>query len=163
MSEAIPEQKRGAPERAADLARLARELATLSDELGDEERESELKPEPDPVRLAEALLEVQRLIRMFLPKDLFSDPARNLILDLYVAEKKGQPMPVSSACIAADVPSTTALRWINNLRKRGLVLQELDPVDRRRIFVRLEPEVLAACDRYLRKAAIRLKLAQLGG
>lgn len=46
-------------------------------------------------------------------------------------------MSVSSLCIAAAVPATTALRWIKTMTDAGLFLLEADPDDGRRIFIAL--------------------------
>jgi len=44
---------------------------------------------------------------------------------------------VSSLCIAAAVPATTALRWIRTLTDHGLFVRRADPDDGRRIFIEL--------------------------
>jgi DNA-binding MarR family transcriptional regulator len=49
-------------------------------------------------------------------------------------------VPVSSLCIAADVPPTTALRWLKTLVQQGLFVRRADPHDGRRVFVELAPE-----------------------
>ena len=46
-------------------------------------------------------------------------------------------MPVTSACIGAAVPTTTALRWIALFEAQGLISRENDASDARRIFVQL--------------------------
>lgn len=72
--------------------------------------------------------------------DLFFDPAWNMLLDLYVNERRGAVVSVSSLCIAARVPSTTALRWLTMLEKRGLIGRRADDYDRRRSFLFLTEE-----------------------
>lgn len=69
--------------------------------------------------------------------DLFGEPAWDLLLDLFVATREGRPVSVTSACIAANVPTTTALRWISALEAKGLVVRENDPRDARRALLRL--------------------------
>ncbi len=73
------------------------------------------------------------------PKCHFADPAWDLLLDLYVAGVEGRPVPVSSACIAAAVAASTALRWIGVLEKAGLVRRIADRQDGRRAFLTLSP------------------------
>src|SRR3546814_15687394 len=41
--------------------------------------------------------------------DLFADPIWDMMLDLYVASQRGQLTTVTNACVAADVPQTTAI------------------------------------------------------
>lgn len=69
--------------------------------------------------------------------DLFFDPAWNILLDLYISERKGTMVSVSSMCIASKVPSTTALRWLTMIEKRGLIARRPDDYDRRRSFLYL--------------------------
>lgn len=75
--------------------------------------------------------------------DLFSDPAWDILLDLYLAARAQKRISVTSACIASAAPATTALRWIEVLANRGLIVRAPDPADRRRTFVDLAPGVAA--------------------
>src|SRR3546814_4614981 len=60
-----------------------------------------------------------------------------MLLDLMAAHLSGQRVSVSSLCIAAAVPATTALRWIRALTAHGLFLRQADPSDGRRVFIAL--------------------------
>jgi hypothetical protein len=82
------------------------------------------------------------------PTDLFADPAWDMLLDLYAAACEGQEVSVSSLCIAAAVPSTTALRWIKSLVTDGIFLRREDVNDGRRIFVCLSDAAFAQMERY---------------
>jgi DNA-binding MarR family transcriptional regulator len=73
-----------------------------------------------------------------------------MLLDLYIAEKKNKRVSVTAACIGANCPGTTALRWLQQLAERGLVLREADPKDARRSFVRLSEQGYARMTDYLR-------------
>lgn len=87
--------------------------------------------------------EIRRFIRarrmrdQYLPADLFADPAWDMILDLLAARLAGQHVSVSSLCIAAAVPPTTALRWIRQLTDRAIFARIDDPADGRRVFIEL--------------------------
>lgn len=91
-----------------------------------------------------------------LPGDLFGEPTWDILLDLYVATREGRPVPTTSACIGANVPPTTALRWLRILETRGLVEREEDGRDGRRTFVRLSARGLAAMDDWLHVALAML-------
>jgi hypothetical protein len=94
--------------------------------------------------------------KVFDDPDLFGEPAWDLLLDLFVAAREGKRLPVTSACIGASVPTTTALRWIAMLESRGLVVRENDANDARRIFVRLTPEADARmADYFIRSGGER--------
>ncbi len=71
----------------------------------------------------------------FFTENLFADPAWDILLDLYAAELERSNVSISSACIAASVPQTTALRWIDMLIKNDLVERQFDKVDRRRTYL----------------------------
>jgi hypothetical protein len=68
---------------------------------------------------------------------LFADPSWDILLDLFIAQYEGQNVSVSSACIAASVPSTTALRHIAHLVEIGLVVRKPHPRDSRSTFLEL--------------------------
>ena len=57
-------------------------------------------------------------------------------------------VPVSSLCIAASVPATTALRWLKTMVTEGLFLRRADPHDGRRVFVELAPDTRTALRQY---------------
>lgn len=139
---------------AAELRELAARLLSLADERSEPTppalavlRASEggtalggrLVPD-DPVylgRLAETFLRVRRLRGQHLGADLFADPAWDMLLDLFVQRRRGHRVSVTSLCIASQVPSTTALRWISIIVDRGLAQRETDTTDGRRIFIGL--------------------------
>jgi DNA-binding MarR family transcriptional regulator len=69
--------------------------------------------------------------------DLFSEPAWDILLHLYVAGAGAKPVTVSSARDGAAAPATTALRRLRQLEDGGWVVREGDPADARRFYVRL--------------------------
>ena len=81
--------------------------------------------------------------------NLFADPAWDIMLDLCAAQHDGRAVSVSSACIAASVAPTTALRWIATLEGRGLVERTADDRDGRRHFLKLSIEGLRLVEQAL--------------
>jgi hypothetical protein len=73
--------------------------------------------------------------------------------DLFINACEGKRVPVTSACIGAAVPTTTALRWLTILESRELVEREADSSDARRIFVRLTPRAQTAMSAYFARAS----------
>jgi hypothetical protein len=73
----------------------------------------------------------------------FSDPVWDLLLDLFIATAEGRRIVVSSACIAAEVPRTTALRQIKKMEEAGLLLRLEHPRDNRCTIVSLTTEAYA--------------------
>jgi DNA-binding MarR family transcriptional regulator len=99
-----------------------------------------------------AIIRARRLRASHLPADLFADPAWDMLLDLLQAEIVQHRVPVSSLCIAAAVPATTALRWIKAMTDRGLLVRRDDPHDGRRVFIEMAPSTSAALRRYFQEA-----------
>lgn len=84
-----------------------------------------------------SIIRARRLRAHFFGAGLFADPAWDILLDLTAARLEGRSVAVSSLCIAAAVPATTALRWIKQLTETGLLRRVADPVDGRRVFIEL--------------------------
>ena len=99
-----------------------------------------------------AVIRARRLRTRFFEEDLFADPAWDMLLDLLQAEIAQLRVPVSSLCIAAAVPATTALRWLKTMTDKGLFVRRADPHDGRRIFVELAPATSVAMRRYFAEA-----------
>ena len=87
--------------------------------------------------LARRLYSQRRRRSRHLPAGLFGEPAWDILLDLFIAAEDGRRIPVTSACIAADVPATTGLRWLQVLENNELVERRADPADGRRTHVAL--------------------------
>ena len=110
---------------------------------------------PSAVRGIDAAL-VRRIIKLrrdrerYLPGEILADPAWDILLDLTAARLEGKAVPVSSLCIAAAVPTTTALRWIRSLTEAGLLQRRLDRQDGRRSHVELADTAADAMLAYLR-------------
>lgn len=87
--------------------------------------------------LAEEVYRDRRRRGRYLPERLLGEPAWDMLLDLFAAETRGHTVSVSSACLAAEAPMSTGLRWLQHLEVDGLVERVPDPADARRHFVRL--------------------------
>jgi hypothetical protein len=131
-----------------DLNALADSLTHTADRL----REAAAAPpegQPSTVAFARQILVARGRLGNFVDADLFADPARDILLDLFVAGEEGRRISISSCCIAASVPPTTALRWIGMLKKRDLIRETVDPADGRRKWLSLTPDVHNAMRDYL--------------
>ncbi|MFM9977904.1 MAG: hypothetical protein ACKVOP_07670 [Sphingomonadaceae bacterium] len=111
---------------------------------------------PEPIDAAEirTIIRLRRLRDRYFPGDLFADPAWDMLLDLMAARIDGHRVAVSSLCIAAAVPPTTALRWIKTMTDNGLFVRVSDPDDGRRIFIDLADATMASMTAYLRAAKV---------
>src|SRR3546814_15893799 len=73
-----------------------------------------------------ALIRARRMRDQFFRSELFADPAWDMLLDLMAARLEHKRVSVSSLCIAAAVPVTTALRWIKSLTDEGRFVRRAD-------------------------------------
>lgn len=96
-----------------------------------------------------AMLRLRRLRNNYFSSELFADPAWDMLLDLTAAQLEGEKVAVSSLCIAAAVPPTTALRWIKTMCDAKLFERHADPLDGRRIFIGLSAGASTAMLAYL--------------
>jgi DNA-binding MarR family transcriptional regulator len=166
---AIVTSRMGAPLALSDVAsdRNADRLRQLSDEVGRIAAtlaRLSTGPAPAPahpfqmpsssdapavsLETVRTVIRARRLRARYFHEELFADPAWDMLLDLLQAEIAHLPVPVSSLCIAAAVPATTALRWLKTMVSQGLFLRRADPHDGRRVFVELAPEASQALRRY---------------
>lgn len=158
-----------------ELAEFARALAMMADsdrESGVSDKPVSFRPAPVggfqafPTAAAETapkvdakairdIIKTRRLRERFFDSELFADPAWDILLDLKAAMLEGQKVSVSSLCIAAAVPPTTALRWIAAMTESGMLVRRQDPDDARRVFIILSEETSAKLDDYFSAAAAR--------
>ena len=143
-----------------EVSRIAASLAKLSEPTrrADEVIGTPQPPQQDMPQVSaesvRSVIKARRLRGRLLPEDLFADPAWDMLLDLLQAELVQHRVPVSSLCIAAAVPATTALRWIKTMTDRGLVHRRADPHDGRRIFIEMAPGTSAAMRRFFTEAGL---------
>ena len=135
-----------------EVSRIAATLARLSTGPGQPVRPTEAPPTKDipevSVDTVRAVIRARRLRSRFFDEELFADPAWDMLLDLLQAELAQLRVPVSSLCIAAAVPATTALRWLKTMTSQGMFVRRADPHDGRRVFVELSPQASFALRRY---------------
>jgi DNA-binding MarR family transcriptional regulator len=81
--------------------------------------------------------------------DLFADPAWDMVIDLFAAWAEGRRISVSSVCIASGVPRSTALRWVVEMERQGLVRRWPDARDGRRTFIEITRDAAEGVERWL--------------
>lgn len=135
-----------------EVSRIAATLARLSSAPAIGLAEAPSQPAADlpevSIDTVRTVIRARRLRGRYFPEDLFADPAWDMLLDLLQAELAQLRVPVSSLCIAAAVPATTALRWLKSMTEQGLFVRRADPHDARRVFVELAPQTSASMRRY---------------
>jgi hypothetical protein len=101
----------------------------------------------DSLQIRALISERRRRERIF-PTNLFSDPAWDMLLELYASSLEQQRTTTTNLCLSAAAPPTTALRWIGTLEQSGLVTKHGDPLDARRVFVALSATGKSMMERY---------------
>ncbi|CCW16537.1 hypothetical protein EBBID32_8730 [Sphingobium indicum BiD32] len=123
----------------------------------EEAQQGALSHEAEPDHLARGLhiarwcLKARGLRDDMFGPGLFSDPAWDILLDLYIAEAKDEHVQITSLAIAARVPHSTAIRWAGNMTRSGLLERQKDPRDARRIHISLSPRARVLLQEYLEK------------
>jgi hypothetical protein len=144
------------PVAAQRLVELTEELGRLAGELAEGDGPT-AAPALDSEFVRGLIRQRQRRSAAF-GADLFADPVWDMMLDLLAARFEGRAVRTSSLCIAAGVPSTTALRWIRELTERGLFVRGADPLDGRGVLIELSGD---AAQRLLDHLSAGLESASL--
>lgn len=134
-----------------EVTRIAAALADLSleiDPASADRAAPAIAPGEIPARSVNWVFQARRARARFFPEDMFSEPVWDMLLDLFRCELRGGRLSTSDLCLAAGVPTTTALRWISAMAEKGLVTREPDRHDARRVFIALAPETRSALERY---------------
>lgn len=123
---------------AAELARLSAVSSKVSPKSDEPHPFSALDSKVAAARSrALEILDVRKRRETVLGDDLFGEPAWDLMLDLFVQHVERQKTSSTSAAIAARVPPTTALRYLNSLVRKGLVMRHVSDHDLRVQYVAL--------------------------
>lgn len=151
------------PQEQRELLRMRSTLDRIIAGLGSADqppvaRGDSPRPAVDPAAhrgLARSLYRARRRRAGVFPEAsaLFAEPAWDMMLDLYLARIEGRQVSVGSASIAADVPATTALRWIAKLELMGLVERSSDPLDARRSYIAMTDATVERMRDYLAQIA----------
>lgn len=130
----MPDQDRGGPASNRD-----------SEQSPVEQLRSLLLRNPrQPLRLTEdhlvSLILLRRARAVVFGDNLFSDPAWDILLELYAAQLGARVMSLSDLAKATDTPLSTTERWIAALAERGLVKSTTDPKDSADVKIQLTPD-----------------------
>ena len=106
--------------------------------------------ESDLHGLCMKIIKSQQSRTKFLDPSLINETDWGILLDLAVAELRGERVTTSGAYAAAQVPLSTAVRHVKQLIDAGLVRRVGDPKDKRRTFLELQPQASDMMNGYLR-------------
>ena len=117
-------------------------------------REEEQRPRLPEAAVLRRIIKARQARMRHFDADLFADPAWDILLDLAAARAERQQVSVTSLCIAAVVPATTALRWIGQMVDADLLVRVSDPHDRRRAYIALSDNTADALARYFSEIGV---------
>ena len=85
--------------------------------------------------------------------ELFGEPAWDMLLDLFAHECEGKRLSMSSLCVAAAIPESSAMRLAQRLVDQCILLRLPDPSDGRRSFMKIAPDVAHRLRAYFAEGA----------
>lgn len=109
--------------------------------------------EADLVQLARRISQWRRKRDMLFEPVIFADPEWDILLDLFAEGGFGRRVSMSSLCIAAAVPTTTAVRCINAMIDQGVLAKSRDSTDARRVLIELSDETRQKMRNWLMQVA----------
>ena len=112
----------------------------------------------DNVSAIRRSLQARRQRGQFFNMRLFSDPAWDMLLELYVAALTQRKLTVSRLSERSLTPLTTTLRWIAALEAEGIAKREVNPLDRRQIFIILTNRAVVLINSYFEEIPIETAL-----
>jgi hypothetical protein len=111
-------------------------------------RDSEPGPQSAVLAAAAEACGARRRLYGLFGRRLFCDPSWDILLELFVSTLEGRKVTVSTACMAACAPTTTALRHIAYLVQEGLVMRRPHPADARSTYLELTGPAIAKLTQY---------------
>jgi DNA-binding MarR family transcriptional regulator len=84
----------------------------------------------------------------YLPSELLSDPAWDMLLELLHAEIQDRRVSLARLCNVSAISTRSAVRWLNALQARELVLRRADPDGAQKELVELSQKGSSALRRY---------------
>ena len=100
------------------------------------------------LEILKSVVSARQLRQKIFGSDLFADPAWNILLDLTIVRLENKTVSISSLCIAAAVPTTTAMRWIRQLEALNLIRIADDVKDKRRRYVQISDDTFVKMLRF---------------
>lgn len=88
-------------------------------------------------RFARSLYRGRRNRNKSITSHLFGEPGWDMLLHLFVNKSEARELSTKSLCLASGAPQTTALRWIGQMEKAGLIERLSHTSDCRVTVIRL--------------------------
>ena len=99
--------------------------------------------------IAEAHLEARQARNHFFPAHLFGEPVWDILLEMYVAEKKGYSINAQSASMATNAGEAVGLKAVHTLHSTGFVQRVADRFEPAKTNLELTPKAKDAMELWL--------------
>jgi len=103
----------------------------------------------DLTEFARQILAGRKQRERFFDPVLFSNPAWDILLNLYLADAEGRSVDVLETCAPPAAPQGVALRWLAYLKQEEMVIETPDPAKPGRTLIRLSDQTRATVRAYL--------------
>lgn len=103
----------------------------------------------------------ERRVRVehFLDRDLFGEPAWDVLLYLFQCQSSGKGAKIEGAALAAGLPVTSALRLLESLEGKGLAFAyREEEANARKVYLRLSSKGYQNMAHYLDRVAQRVPI-----
>ena len=100
--------------------------------------------------IARSIMRARARRRSFFEQSMFSEPAWDILLELFVEYAAQRRIQTSAIGASASIPLTTTLRWLNILSANGLIERTNDRLDCRRVLVSMSEQGASAMAQYIR-------------
>lgn len=127
----------GTASQLCELTSILRNLGLLQGTIATTPTQSGHFSDLQLANLAKFVWSTRRIRTKVMGPDIFGEPAWDIMLDLFYRQVQNQAVFVKGACLSADAPTTTALRWIDALADRAWISRSADPADKRRQTIHL--------------------------
>ena len=124
----------------ADLEELCARIEQLEAEIRKPAARRGPWSEEKLVRTARHILAARQRRGRVLNPALFSEPAWDMLLELFISYAAGRRVATSSLSTVSNTPQSTGLRWLGVLERNGLTKRSELRHDRRYAMVELTPK-----------------------
>lgn len=93
----------------------------------------------EAIKLVSHVVHARRTRSDFFAPEIFSDPAWDILLVLFLAKVRGDGMTTNQLAKAAGASLSASVRWVDVLERTGLVQQKCDPLGGEAQMVELSP------------------------
>ncbi len=151
---AVPQKE----EVVANIAALAERVAELETKLAQQEGASLGFSDDKLATIASSIYRSRQMRSDYFEGSLLTDPVWDMLLHLFINKMRGRRVSTASLSLAANVPQSTALRWMKVLEEERLLQRSAANEDTRLEAVEITPEALQQMRRFIEHSVTRFDM-----